>query len=40
MTVSLPAPPAWSVPPFAHGGQAADASSWLPLFPVALLAGG
>ncbi|MEU8287064.1 cytochrome c oxidase assembly protein [Micromonospora sp. NPDC048905] len=40
MTVPLPAPPAWSVPPIAHGGQAADASSWLPLLPVALLTGG
>ncbi|MGC5291211.1 cytochrome c oxidase assembly protein [Micromonospora sp. DT231] len=40
MTAPLPGPPAWSVPPFAHGGPATDGSSWLPLLPVALLAGG
>ncbi|MFG2047446.1 cytochrome c oxidase assembly protein [Micromonospora sp. NPDC048935] len=40
MTVLLPGPPAWSVPPVAHGGHAAGGSAWLPLFPVALLAGG
>ncbi|WCN82064.1 cytochrome c oxidase assembly protein [Micromonospora sp. LH3U1] len=41
MTAVLAGLPGWSAPPtLAHGGHGADAPSWFPLLPVALLAGG
>ncbi|MEU7798453.1 cytochrome c oxidase assembly protein [Micromonospora arborensis] len=41
MTAAPPGPPGWfGATPFAHGGHGADGPGWLPVLPVALLAGG